>query len=449
MPAAAKACAEFIVFVLVGAAVSLPAGAEDLLAIFTKARAQDPVFAAAQAQYQAEQERVPQARAGLLPFINLSAVHDHNDLDTRIRGATALQPGSRSFRSYGYTVSLTQPLYRKQNWVVLEQAEVQVRQAETVLALSAQNLVLRVAQAYFDVLAAQDTLAFIGAQKAAIAEQLALAKRNFEVGAATITDTHEAQARFDLATAQEIVALNDLDIRKRVLQQLTGEPPPGLAPLTVDVALAAPEPNDLSQWVNAAVLNNLEVEIQQALLAIAGKEIELGRAGHLPTIDVIASYNDDHATGSTFGAGSDITSRIIGLQFNLPIYQGGLVRSQVRESVALQDRARFDLENARRNAALATQQAFLGIATGIAQVAALKAAEESNRLSLESTQIGQEVGVRTSVDVLNAQQLLFSTRRDLSLARYNTILNLLRLKLAAGTLDVVDLAEVNQWLAGN
>lgn len=435
---------------LIASLALAPVQAADLLDIYRKAHERDPVFAAARAQYRSEQERVPQARAGLLPFVELDADHNFNDFDTRLRGDTILRAGSRDFRTYGYTLSLTQPLYRKQNFVALEQAQIQLFAAEATLAAAGQNLILRVAQAYFDVLASQDTLEFIGAQKAAISEQLALAKRNFEVGTATIVDTHEAQARSDLVLAQEIAARNELENRQRALQQIIGEAAPALDPLAVEAAFARPQPDDMNAWVESATENNLQVEIQRAAAEVADKEIEISRAGHLPTLDAVAAYNEDHATGSaTFGGGSDITSRVIGLQLNVPIYQGGFVTSRVRQTIALKDRTREELENARRDAAFATQQAFLSITNGIAQVDALKAARESNVLSLQSTQVGQEVGVRTSVDVLNAQQLLFATRRDLAQARYNTILNLLRLKQAAGSLDIADLAQVNDWLAGN
>jgi outer membrane protein len=424
--------------------------AADLLQIYRDAVAQDPQYAAALAQYQAGQEVVPQARAQLLPFVNLTAGIDRNETDVRVRGASVLRGGQATFSTDEITLAVTQPLFRWQSVVQLRQAEVQLTQNAAQLQVATQDLVLRVSQAYFDVLGAQDTLAFVRAQKTAINEQLAQAKRNFEVGTATIVDTHEAQARFDLATSQEIAAQNELEIRKRALQQIIGYPPPELAPLAEDFRLVGPIPGEMDNWVEVSQKGALPVIIQEAALDIATKEIERQRAGHYPTLDAVASIAETSSTGSaTFGSGNDTTSKVVGLQLAWPIYQGGLINSRVREAAANQDRARSLLVDAQRTAALQTRQSFLNVTNGIAQVEALKAALASSQLSLESTTTGLEVGVRTQVDVLNAQQQLFSARRDLALARYNAILNLLRLEAAVGQLEDSDVLEVNRWLAGD
>ncbi|MGQ0749770.1 MAG: TolC family outer membrane protein [Betaproteobacteria bacterium] len=423
-----------------------PAAGADLGELYRQARDSDAAYASARAAWTAAQEKIPQGRAGILPAANLSAFTQYNDREIRFR--TPGTPAATSnFNSNSLTLSLTQPLYRRQNWIAYEQAKTQVLQADAQFALAAQDLILRMAQAYFDVLLAQDTVAFAQAQKAAIGEQLAQARRNFEVGTATITDQHDAQARYDLTVAQEIAALNDLEIRRRQLAQIIGRAAPVLAPLG-KLPLASPDPNRIERWVEQATASSIQVVINDAALTFARQEVERNRGGHHPTLDAFASYSDSSAgSGAQGGPGNDSNSKIVGIQLALPLYQGGATASRVREALANEERARQDLENARRSAELAARQGFLGVTSGVAQVNALQAALVSSQSSLDSTRLGLEVGVRTQVDVLNAQQQLFSTRRDLAQARYNYILSLLRLKAAVGTLTEDDIVRVNAWLA--
>jgi outer membrane protein len=427
-------------------AAAAAAAAADLLDVYRQARDADAVYAGARASWAAAQEKLPQGRAGLLPSVNLSASTQYNDRDIRFRDPT-VPAVIGPFNSNALTLSLTQPLYRKQNLVAYEQGKTQVMQADAQFALSAQDLILRVAQAYFDVLLAQDSVDFAAAQKTAIGEQLAQAKRNFEVGTATITDQHDAQARYDLTLAQEIAAQNDLEIKRRALEQIIGRSAPGLALLAKQPPLSSPEPNVMDNWVQEAQQSNLQVLISQAGLTFANQEVERNRGGHHPTLDAFATYSETGSgAGTTTNLGNDTTNKIIGLQLAVPLYQGGLTASKIREALANEDRARQDLENARRSAELATRQAFLGVSSGAAQVMALQAALTSSQSSLDSTRLGLEVGVRTQVDVLNAQQQLFSTRRDLAQARYNYVLSLLKLKAAVGKLTEDDLIKVNAWL---
>ncbi|MEW5942472.1 MAG: TolC family outer membrane protein [Pseudomonadota bacterium] len=431
---------------LLGLAFSPALHAANLLDIYREAQQQDAAFASARAAWQAGLEKLPQGRALLLPTVTSSANTTWNEQDIHYRGATSFPGGRRNYNSNGITLSLSQPIYRKQNFAQYQQGKSQAEQAEVQFAGARQDLILRVAQAYFDVLLAQDNVALAGAQKAAISEQLAQAKRNFEVGTATITDTHEAQARYDLTVSQEIAALNDLEIKKRALQKIIGKIPEQLAGLREKLPLKQPEPGDMNKWVEAAEQQNLQVLIQRAAAEIANQEVERNRAGHYPTLDAVATYSDTSASASTFGAGSDTRASAIGLQLNLPIYQGGAVNSRVREAVANQEKARQDLEQSLRQTALDTRQAFLGVTSGMAQVQALEQALVSSQSSLDSTKLGLEVGVRTNVDVLNAQQQLYSTKRDLSQARYNYLISQLKLKAAVGTLAEEDLQQVNQWL---
>jgi outer membrane protein len=308
--------------------------------------------------------------------------------------------------------------------------------------------VVRTAQAYFDVLAAHDTLELVRAQKAAISEQLAQAKRNFEVGTATITDTHEAQARFDLIGAQEIAAQNDVENRRQALTLITGKQYGELRPLRADVRLAPPNPDNMEAWVELAEKQAYAVQAQEAAAAVAALEARRARAAHLPTLDVVATHGQVGQNATTQSAvGSDVTSTSIGLQLALPLYQGGALNSREREAAALSLRSKEDLENARRTAALSTRQSYLTVINGISQIGALEQALVSSQSALDSNKLGYEVGVRINIDVLNAQQQVFSTRRDLAVARYNTITNQLRLKAAAGSLREEDLEEVNRALA--
>jgi outer membrane protein len=423
------------------------AAAENLFQVYQDARGYDAQYGAAFQAMQAGRERVTQGRALLLPSLNLSANATRSSTDSDSKDP-AIQPSfERDIDSHGYALTFTQPLYRRQNWLQADQAELQARQAEFTFGQAGQELMLRVAQAYFDALAADDTLGLVRAQKTAIAEQLAQAKRNFEVGTATITDTHEAQARYDLAVAQEISAQNDVEVRRRALQLLTGKEYGALQPLRPDVRLAPPEPADMQSWVSLAERQAYPVLVQDAGVEIASLELKRNSAGHHPTLDLVASHSYTNQSASQLSAaGSEITTNSVGLQLQVPLYQGGAISSREREAGYNLQRARQELENARRSSALASRQAYLAVMNGIAQIGALEQALVSSESALQSNRLGYEVGVRINIDVLNAQQQVFSTRRDLAVARYNTITNFLRLKAAAGALREEDLEEVNRVL---
>jgi outer membrane protein len=268
------------------------------------------------------------------------------------------------------------------------------------------------------------------------------------VGTATITDTHEAQARYDLAVAQEISAQNDVEVRGRALQQLTGKEYTELKALRPEVKLSPPDPNDMQSWVNLAEKQSYSVLVQEAAVEIARLEAQRNSAGHHPTLDLVASHSYTSQTASQLSStGSEVNNSSVGLQLAVPLYQGGAISSREREAGYNLERTRQELENARRTAALATRQAYLAVINGIAQISALDQALVSSQSALQSNRLGYEVGVRINIDVLNAQQQVFSTRRDLALARYNTITNFLRLKAAAGALREQDLEEISRALA--
>jgi len=448
---------------LIVALCATPARAADLLQIYRDALANDATYGSARATRDAGVESLPQGLAQILPTLNATGFNQANNVDINFRqvgpstGGSSTSPAlpfesRRTGPTSGFTVTLTQPLFNWQNFQVYREAGFKAAQAEALFGQATQDLIVRVAQAYFDVLASQDSLAFIQGQKVAIAEQLAQAKRNFEVGTATITDTHEAQARYDLATSQEIAAQSDLEIKKRTLQQVVGKFPEQLTPLKANIELSPPTPNSMEDWASAASSQGYPVRAQEAAVEVAVREIERARAGHLPTLNLVgnAGVNSSNlSTTATVNSVTDSTNYNIGLQFAIPLYAGGNVSSLVRQAVANREKAQQDLESARRTAALSARQSFLLVTNGMAQVKALEAALVSSRSALDSNKLGYEVGVRINIDVLNAQQQVFSTLRDLSRARYDTILNGLRLKSASGTLTDGDVEEINRLLGPN
>ncbi|MDP2809362.1 MAG: TolC family outer membrane protein [Rhodocyclaceae bacterium] len=421
------------------------ATAGDLLTVYREALAYDASFAAARASLDASREKLPQGRAGLLPTIGLSANTTHNDVDSTSR-TTGVTAGAQ-YNSNGWTVSLSQPVFRWQNWTGYRKGALAVAQAEAQFGGARQDMTVRVAQAYFDVLLAQEAVATAQAQKAAIAEQLESAKRNFEVGTATITDTHEAQARFDLATAQELAAQNDLTVRHQTLSSITGKTPDTLKAFRAGAKIGLPQPDDMGKWAQTAETGNLTVQQTQVGLEIAGQEVETQKAGHYPTLDLVATHGRS-GTGysSTGSGGSDSKSSTIGLQLAIPIFSGGATVSKEREAVALREKALADLDNARRAAAMSARQAYLGVTSGLAQIKAYEAAMASSQSALDSNKLGYEVGVRINIDVLNAQSQLFDTRQKLAKARLDTLVAQMKLKAAAGTLSEDDVAAINALL---
>ena len=413
----------------------------NLGAVYQLARDNDAKLAAAREAQKAGQEKVPQGRAGLLPAINLSANARRTDPESSAAGAN-----NNAYNSRGFSLSLVQPIYRKQNLETYEQAKLQATLSDQELRLAEQDLILRTASAYFDVLQAQDALATAQAQKQAFTEQLAQARKSFEVGAATITDTHEAQARFDLTVAQEIAAQNDLEVKRRSLEKIINQEAPKLAQLFDVAKMPLPEPANMDAWVKQAEEGSLSVVLNQTGLEVARREVERQRGGHWPTLDLSASYSDNRNATVGASTGVNTKSAVLGVELGWVMYQGGAIDARVREAVANQEKARFDLEDARRQARLDARQGFLGVLSGDAQVRALEQALVSSEAQLKSTKLGLEVGVRTRVDVLNAQQQVFTTRRDLSAARYKTLLAGLQLKGAAGTLSEADIKALDALL---
>ena len=416
----------------------------NLLDVWQLALERDPTFAAAKANRNAIQEKVPQARSLLLPFLTASTGAEiDNSRTTRL-------DESRSSRRGVWAVTLTQPIVDIGQWNKLQQSQFLAQSADLSVQQAWQELMLRVAQAYFDVLAAQDALKTLDAQKKAITNQLEAARKGFELGSATIADTYEAQARLDLINANEIQARNALDISLDQLQRIISERPTDLAGLVTHVTLPPPEPSLVTDWANQARSASLEVARATLDTKAAEKEISIAKSAHYPTLDFYAQSGSASDRG-VYGprAGSRSVDSTVGVQLSIPLFSGGGISSKVREQTSLLQRARYELEATRRLSAQLAQQYFSGVVSGLAQVNALAAAEKSSEASLQANQTGYEVGVRVNIDVLNAQQQLYETRRALAVARYTTVLNGLRLKAVAGTLTEADLRAINQLLDTN
>jgi outer membrane protein len=418
--------------------------ATDLLTFYKEATVSDPTFASARQGLLANREKIPQGRSLLLPQVTLNAniLYNSQTVVESPYPTVDLQYPSRTF-----TLQLTQPLFRWANWQTYKQDELLVAQSEAQFAQAEEDLIVRVAQAYFDVLNARDTIDFLQAQKQAISEQLESAKRNFDVGTATITDTNEAEARYDLADAQEIAAQSDYEVKQAALQQIVGHPPGVLSPLIPGVHIAPPTPSKLADWLSSAEASNPQIAQAEAGFQVAERQIEIARGARYPSIDVIAQRQFQRAPTSILPPelGSN-AQNAIGIQLSVPLFTGGYNSSKITEALALSDKANSDLEASRRAADQNVRQSFVGVTNGLAQVKALEAAEVSSNSALESNKLGYQVGIRINIDVLNAQQQLYSTKRDLAKARYDTLMNGLKLKAAAGTLSEPDVIAVNVLL---
>lgn len=417
---------------------SPPAWSYDLIQAYRDALLNDAQLNSSRASLEASRQVVPQARAGLRPSVSANGSIARNWVDSSVGG-------SGQYTSQSYGIGLNYPLYRPQNVTAFEQSKLQLEIAQASFGAAEQDLILRVAQAYFDVLAAADDLTTVQSEKKAIAEQLAAAKRNFEVGTATVTDQQEAQARFDLTLAREVASENALAVRRAALSQLTGKPAEQLAELRTGITLTNPEPAVESVWTERARETNFSVIQANYSTEIARREIDRQRYARRPTVDVIGSLSHNRNPSSSL-TGIDSNSAAVGLQLAVPLYSGGAITARVREAAANLDKANSDLEVARRAAEQASREAYLGLVSGLGQVRALEAAERSSRLALESNELGYQVGVRINVDVLNAQQQLFSTQRDLAQARYDVLVNGLRLKATTGTLQETDLRSIASLL---
>ncbi|RPE72741.1 outer membrane protein [Tibeticola sediminis] len=441
LPSAPIRLAAVAVCALMAAA---PLRAQSLLDVYEAARGYDASYQAALAQRDATLARAEQARAAILPTVGVGASASRTAMEVNVP-----VPTDRAYGTQTLGINASQPIYRPANLATAEQGKKQAELAEAQLLRAEQDLIVRVSQAYFDVLSAREALNVVRAQKAAVSEQLAAAKRNFEVGTATITDTREAQARYDLVLAQELASENDLRVKQLALDQLVGKPNIDPKPLRQPVSLPALTPANIDAWVQQALDAHPALRQARIGLDVARLELKKAEAGHLPTVDLTASYGvTRNINGSSMSMGSSrVTAGSIGVNFAVPVFAGYAIQNRVKEALALETKAQSDLEAAQRTIAQATRAAFLGVQSGMAQVRALEAAEQSSKTALEANQLGYQVGVRINIDVLNAQSQLYQTQRDLAQARYSVLVGNLKLRQASGVLKAEDLQPVNALLA--
>ena len=415
----------------------------DLVQAYDLAKENDPTIASATAQYQAMSEKSPQALSYLLPNVSLSAAANRSYTDVSSPAGSY----DRYHSQKNWSLSLSQPLINIQSWVNYDQSKLIELQAETQLFDAKQNLILRVAQSYFDVVLAEQTLDLTRQQKAAISEQLAAAKARFEVGASTIPDAKEAQASFDNIVAQEIRAEADLDNNRHALELFIGKHFDGIYLLKDSFVFPSPTPEHPTHWVEAAKENAWPVVSAQLGKQIAERQIKYARAGHYPTVNLVASRGWDRADAPIgYNGNSTTDSSKIGIQVTIPIFQGGYVSSKVREATALDQQARYDLAGAQRDASLLARKNYLAVVSGKSEVSALEQALISDQAALDANLLGYEVGVRVNIDVLNSQATLYNTKLNLAKAKINLLLAQLSLKASVGNLTDEELLFINRFL---
>lgn len=432
------------------------AQAQSLVDMYEAARGYDASFISAKAQFEANLAKANQTLGGVLPNIALSANVSRTYFD--LRYDSGFQPPSfvnpRYYGTGSAGVTLTQPIYRPAAWAAYKQGGRLLEQAAAQYEAAEQDLLVRVSQAYFDVLTSEDSLASVQAQKQAVQEQLASAKRNFEVGTSTITGVRDAQARFDLSTAQEIAADNDLRIKRLALDLAVGLSNAKPKRLTDNSKLIAPPADSVDSWVSQSEVASPAVRQAQLGVEVATLEVDKAVAGHKPTLDAQISYAGARNVGGTSNTTTSTTildnhvfTPSAAIVLNVPIFAGFATQYRVKETVSLEDKARSDYENARRNTAQATRTAYFGLVAGLSQVKALEAAEASTQSALDANKLGYSVGVNINIDVLNSQSQLYQTKRDLAKARYDVLVGNLKLRQATGTLTPQDLQPINALLA--
>lgn len=414
----------------------------DFLQALDKAEQSDPDILAAEFQYQATLESRPQSRSALLPQLNLSVFKTDSSQD--ISNSVLYPDGSYDSDTDGFSLTLQQSIYNHSYYAQLHKADSIIASATADINAARQALILRVAEAYFNALGAEDNLKFALAEKEAIGQQLEQTQKRFEVGLIAITDVKESQAQYDISVAQAISAENLLATSLEALRSIINLMPEDIAPVTDNLPLQSPEPADIDQWVETAINNNLALKSAQYNFEAAQQQVSIDRSGHYPSLDLSAQYSDTSNNSDISGRDTEDTS--LTLQLNIPIYSGGSTSANTRQSIALKEQARALRDKARRTAVQLSRESYLGVTTSIAEVNAFKQALISTQTAYEATQAGFEVGTRTAVEVLAALREQYRAERDYARARYTYIVNMLRLKQAAGTLSRDDAVQVNQWL---
>ena len=438
-----RLCKSFAAVVVVLGAQAIQA--DGLVDLYRESITNDAIYGAAKAQRDAVQTLVPQARGQLLPQVSFNYSRNQNNTDNQFQTSQGSIGKQYDYISSNGSLNLSQALFRPQAWIALAQANDLVRQAEAEFRNAEQELILRLAQAYFEALLAEDNVSLALEQKAAIAEQLKQAKRYFEAGVGTVTDINDAQARYDTIQAQEIAARNTLEVKVRALEQIVGTTHRNLDRLGSRMVLEKPVPEKVGEWIDFSLANNPQLKAKEAALEVAEKDVGKSAAAHLPVVDIVAGRSQVVNPSYSLLENTNWTNTV-GIQLAIPLFAGGTTQGRVDQSRAQRERTRFEMESEKRSTILNTRQEFLNVDSGIAQVKALEQAVKSNEVALYSAQRGQEAGVRTSFDVLNAQQLLFTVRRDLAQARYGYVTSRLKLRSAAGLLGEEDIQLVQSWL---
>ncbi|MGH1537745.1 MAG: TolC family outer membrane protein [Gammaproteobacteria bacterium] len=429
--------------IILACSIFSSAYAYSLMDVYMLAKQQDADIHIAESRFKADKLARPIARANILPQANISA--NTTDVKQKTDGSTFGVSGRDvEFNDHGYTLSITQALYHHDYYVQLRQAKNSVAKANIDLDASYQELITRTADAYFNVLAEQDNLSFRKSEKEAIERQLEQAKKRFEVGLIAITDVKEAQASYDLAVASEIEAQNALEISKDSLEVIIAERATELNPLSDRIQLITPDPNNVDEWINKALSENLSLLSSQYTKKIAQQEIKLQQSQHYPKLDIVASHTDTDTGGLTGSRESEDTR--IGLELSFPIFEGGRTYYKTKEAHHRAEQSSNEHEKIRRETIKNTRDAYLNVISGISRVKALAQALESTEAAARAAEAGFQVGTRTSVDVLLALQETFRAKRDFSRARYDYLLNTLNLKQAVGTLSVDDLVQIDGWL---
>jgi outer membrane protein len=418
--------------------------AEDLMQVYAMSLNSDPQLLAEAASRRAVTELDAQALANFLPQVDLTANTDKVKQDT----SAQIFGGKTDYNTHGYSLSITQPVFHRENFVQQTQADIAIEGADASYRQKEQDLIVRVAADYFDLLGEQEDLSLAIAEREAIDLQLEQTLLRFDVGMGTITDVAESQAAADIANAEVIDAENEVANSKERLRETSGRYIDGLAVLKAESPLVTPEPQDINQWSELALRQNPNLLVARSNVDNAQQEIALQKSGHYPSLDLVGQKKYNSQSDSTFSGRNNTHQDSISLQFNLPIYSGGSVNSRSREAGYRLDQAMQNEEEQLRAVKRQTREAYNSVMSGISRVKALKQAVISSEKALESTEAGYDVGNRTTVDVLNVRRSLFSARRDYAQARYDYIVDILRLKQAAGTVSVDDLSRINQWLGG-
>ena len=412
------------------------AQAQSLVDLYAAARDFDATYQSAKAQNEANVYKADQARALVLPKVGVNATW-----------SAGLAQADRGFNNNSLTLDASQGLYRPADEASFAQSRKSIQQSASALQAAEQDLILRLSQAYFDVLAATDSLDFVKAQKVAVQEQLAAAKRNFEVGTSTITDAREAQARFDLVLAQEIAAKNELNVKTLALAQLVGKSDVKPFAVAPNFSLAAFSPTDMNEWLTIGQTSHPAIRQLNLALEVARMETQKANAANMPTVDLVARYQTTTNNGSVAMAGfSGSNAYTVGLNINLPLFAGYSIQNRVKETLSLEDKARSELEAAQRNVGQSTRAAFMGVDSALGQVRAYEAATISSQSALDANKLGYQVGVRINIDVLNSQSQLYDTKAKLSKARYDVLMGNLKLRQASGILKAADLQAINALL---